>query len=190
LADEHVTRHNYAPTKLATVRTALLEIIDDVQLRAGAATLAAVVAVIATAVAVELHRLTALEAEVATMNDRVAQNAAGVARLTTVRKDVERLRLLDDALLDSRAAARDDVNALVLIGNRLPSDTWLLRVHGDRDGSWTIDGRTSRMFAIGKALLEVERLRPDARVRLLSVTSGDVHAHSLRFSLAWERVVP
>lgn len=185
-----MTRHDYAPSRAARLVVLLRELFADAQVRAAAATLAAVMAVIASALAVELHRLAGLEDAVRIMDTRVADARQRTQRLDAIRADVDRLRRERDLLLDARAASRADVNALVVLGNRLPSDSWLTRVHGDRDGSWTLEGRASRTFAVGAILLAAERIASGMHVRLLSLGSTGSPRTGVRFALAWERRSP
>jgi hypothetical protein len=190
LAGEHVIRHDYAPGRISRAGSLLGDVLGDVRIRRSAVIVGAALAVTAASIAVELHRLAAVDAVLAAMSERTSQTTASRERLAAQQAEVVRMQLLADTVLTARSAARDEINALVLLGNQLPLEASVTRVHGDRDGSWTIDGRASRIFAVRAALLEAAHVQHRARIRLLSLSALNARTHGVRFTLSWERPSP
>jgi len=184
-----VKRYNYAPTPLALAFTALTERFGALHLRGRVAIVAAGFALLALIVAVELYRLIRLNAAVTLMSAR-AERSAAAGQVGSLDRDLERLRRIDAALTVARRTALGDVNDLVLLGNRLPAQTWLTRIHGDRNGTWAIEGRSVRVPEVGTALAGVQAIDPDAHVRLQSLARVGERAQTVRFALTWERDSP
>lgn len=183
-------RYNYAPSPFSVALVAAAERLTLPALRAPAAIVASALTAVGVTVGIEIERIAALERAAIVIHERAAETAADAARLTASDADLSRMRRIEAAIDDAHRTAIAGLNELVLLGNRLPAQTWLTRIHADRVGTWAIDGRSVRIPEVGATLAGLQRLQPVARVRLLSLTGPADRTHAVRFSLAWERTSP
>jgi Tfp pilus assembly protein PilN len=124
---------------------------------------------------VEARRLEVTLGETLAATARLREAAPQLARTRTLAAEVERLRALDrraDALRRSgtRVAAR-----FVLLGNHLPSDAWLSAIRRDGHGL-ALEGRGTRLAAVGATLATVRHLPGFAAARLVSVRRDPARA--------------
>ena len=122
-----------------------------------------------------------------------AQEALAPQRRGDLRQERWRLRAAkpaDGIQRKARRAALLAINDLAMLGNRLPPQTWLTRVHAGRDGTWAIEGRAGRIPEVGTTLAGLALIDPAARVRLVSLANPAERARAIRFSIAWDRTAP
>jgi hypothetical protein len=180
-------RHNYAPPPLALAIAAVADYLAMPGLRAPAAIVAATLAAIAVTVAVEFERIGALDRAAVILQARVTASAASAARASAIDAQRERMQRIETAIAQAHRETLASLNDLALLGNRLPAQTWLTGIRADRDGTWSVEGRSGRVPEVGTTLAGVQRIEPAGRVRLLSLAGPAERARAIHFSLAWER---
>ncbi len=183
-------RYNYAPQLLERTLAALADRCALPVLRAPLAIVISACAAVAGTGGIELQRLRLLDRAVAVMSERAAANAANVQRLAVIDAERARFAQVEIALAEAHRAALAGINDLALLGNRLPAQTWLTRVHAGRDGTWAIEGRAGRIPEIAATLAGLANIDPAARVRLVSLANPAERARAIRFSIAWDRTGP
>lgn len=135
----------------------------------------------------EAQRIAALDAQIARVRERAAAAATEAERVARLQHAVTTLRDRRRTLDEERLGGLDQSNQIARVGNRLPDGTWLDTLRTDASGSWTLNGRASRLAAIGSALRTLADLDSHGDPRLLSLTADARREHLLDFTIAWDR---
>jgi hypothetical protein len=97
------------------------------------------------------------------------------------------LRALHAGVAAARREALAATNTIARIGNDLPPQTWLTGVGSTPNGTWTIDGRSTRVGEIGTMLRRVQRIDDGATARLVSIAATGRTGRVLDFVIGWDR---
>lgn len=147
---------------------------------------AALIAITATW-SLETHRISALDAELTALQARIVAARAGDARAERLSAAVVRLRALNRDVALARREAVIATNTVARIGNDLPPQTWLTQVGSTSAGTWTIDGRSTRVDEIGTMLRRVQSIDRGVTPRLISIAATGRAGRVLDFVIGWDR---
>ena len=182
-----MTRHDYRPsqfTRLTGDATALLTL---VRFRLPFAFVGAASLLVALVWQIEQQRIGALERDTALMQQRVAIAAVDAQHTQRLIAIVARDRHVAQRIATVHGTAIASANAIAMIGNVLPHQTWLTNVAAATSGSWTISGRSTHVTEIGTTLKSIQQLDRSGTARLLSVAATGRTNAVLDFVIGWER---
>ena len=179
-------RYNYQPSAFERFSAHVPIVTLDAARRRMLLWSGAILGALGILTAVELSRLGTVEDQLAALHARAAAGAQAETAVVRLTAEVARLHSTSEAIERTRRDALLRANDLVRIGNLLPAQTWLTAVREDRAGTWSIEGRSTRLIEIGATLGALQRVDPHAAVRLLSVL-GIGHGRGIQFVLTWER---
>lgn len=165
-------RINYAATPFETVTGTRATFAVPIALRPPLRELAAALLVVAAMAVVQERRIAA-----ARLDGDVAAAHLARANVQTIRvhamareRDLLRERAAHvDAVERSGAAWASEIAA---IGNRVPKDVWLSSLHV-QPGSVALEGRGTRLAAVGTTMAALVRVRAFSAARLVSVRESD-----------------
>lgn len=157
------------------------------RLRVPLAAIGAAVLAVTLGWSLEMHRLADLDGELAALQSRVDAAAGGDVHARRLMATVTRLRALRSEIAAARREALAATNTIALIGNDLPPQTWLTSVGSTATGTWTIDGRSTRVSEIGVMLRRVQSIDATAAAHLVSIAATGRSGRILDFVIGWER---
>jgi Tfp pilus assembly protein PilN len=105
---------------------------------------------------------------------RLARSEASVHRVDALDAEVRRLRALDVEVERIERSGTEHASAIAAIGNEIPADAWLSAIRRERDG-YALEGRSSRLTAVGGTLAALAALATARHARLVSVQDGPGH---------------
>jgi hypothetical protein len=181
-----VIRYNYQPSAFEQFAAHVPATTIDPALRRTLVRAGAILGALGILTAIELGRLATAEKDLDALRARAAASAPAAAAAARLTSDVEQLRATAAAIDRSRRDGLLRADDLVRVGNLLPEQTWLTAIHEDRSGTWSIEGRSTRLVEIGATLGALQRLDPRAGVHLVSVL-GIGRGRALEFTLTWAR---
>jgi hypothetical protein len=182
-----VIRFDYHPSPYRRQLGEVAAVLLTDRLRTPLAAIGAAVLAVTLGWSLEMHRLADLDGALAALNSRVHAAAADDARARGLVANVARLRALHSGLAAARRETLAATNTIALIGNGLPSQTWLTSVGSTPTGSWTIDGRSTRVSEIGVMLRRVQSIDATAAAHLVSIAASGRNGRVLDFVIGWER---
>lgn len=133
---------------------------------------AAALLAVAAMGAVQERRLAAARFDGAVAAAHLARADAQTARVRALARERDRLRAQAahvDAVERSGAAWASEIAA---IGNGVPREVWLSSLHV-QSGSIALEGRGTRLAAVGATMAALVRVRAFGAARLLSVREND-----------------
>jgi hypothetical protein len=182
-----VIRFNYHQSTyerlFGTVPAALL----TEALRIPLATIGAALLAVTATWSLQSHRIAGLDNELSALQSAVHAASAGQVRAQRLNANVIRLRALRAGVAAARREALAATNTIALIGNGLPPQTWLTGVGSAPNGTWTIDGRSTRVGEIGTMLRRVQSIDDSSTARLVSIAATGRSGRVLDFVIGWDR---
>lgn len=168
-----MTRLNYLPTPMRDTLAAHLQL--DARTRAPLGALAAALLAVATIGFVEDARLAAAQRAHLAARARLGGLAATLARTHALADDVTRLRALDREVDELASSGARTAGRLARLGDRVPADVWLttIRVAGHE---LALEGRGTRLAAVGATLATLRRTPGYRAARLVTVRHDALHA--------------
>ncbi|MGD1066973.1 MAG: PilN domain-containing protein [Vulcanimicrobiaceae bacterium] len=168
-----MTRLNYLRAPARDALAAHVQL--DARTRTPLGALAAALLAVATIGFVEDARFVATQRRQVAAHARLDALAARLARTRALAADVTRLRALDRDLDELAASGARTAARLALLGDRVPSDAWLttIRIAGHE---LALEGRGTRLAAVGATLATLRRTPGYRAARLVSVRHDALHA--------------
>ena len=157
------------------------------RLRAPMAAVGAALLVVTATWTFQTQRVAGLDDELAALRLRVHAASADGVRAEGLKTSVVRLRAVRDGIAGARREALAATNTIARIGNGLPPQTWLTGVGATPAGTWTIDGRSTRVAEIGTMLRRIQGLDAGGTARLVSIAATGRAGHILEFVIGWDR---
>ena len=177
-------RIDYAVTWSERVLGFALPTVVRPALRAPLAALACAIALVIVMWGVQHARLRAAERDGAQLAYRLADAEHDLARVRVVERDGTRLRALAERLASIRRSGPQHASEIAVIGNQLPADAWLTSLRADR-AAIQLEGRGTRLAAVGTAIASLSRIPAYAGARLISV-HDDPNRTGVTFAVALE----
>jgi hypothetical protein len=156
-------------------------------LRIPLATIGAALLAVTATWSIQSHRVAGLDNELTVLQSSVRAASAGQLRAQQLNANVTRLRALHAGVAAARREGLAATNTIALIGNGLPPQTWLTGVTSAPNGTWTIDGRSTRVGEIGTMLRRVQSIDTGATAQLVSIASTGRTGRVLDFVIGWDR---
>jgi len=182
-----VKRHDYRRRPFDAVRSAIGTNVAWPTLRAPAALAGAVLVLLAAGWSIEAQRIGALDRELDMLQTRAGVAGVEAAAAQRLSAAIARDRAFENRILDARRATIASSNAVALIGNTLPAQTWLTNVSATPTGSWTIAGRSTHVSEIGTTLHAIQQLDRRAPAHLVSIAATGRNGDVLDFIIGWDR---
>jgi hypothetical protein len=157
------------------------------RLRIPLATVGAALLAVTATWSIQSHRVAGLDNELNVLQIAVHAANAEQLRAEHLTASVTRLRALHAGVVAARREALAATNTIALIGNDLPPQTWLTGVGSTPNGTWTIDGRSTRVGEIGTMLRRVQSIDDAATARLVSIAATGRTGRVLDFVIGWDR---
>ncbi len=181
-----VNRFNYLPdVRTQRFPNFAVRVAIDNRIRGPLATLGAILFVSAGLSTVQLARLHAAQHTSAVIAARLAASADSLAAIRCLRVRVHAARRMSEQLADMRRVSIAHANELAWIGNHLPSETWLSALHYE-NGAYSLEGTSSRVAAIGNAILALQVGGRAGEPRLLSLHEDAARPGHVMYSLRLE----
>jgi hypothetical protein len=157
------------------------------RLRLPMAVIGAAVLALAATWSFETHRVADLDAELAALQLRVEAASGLRVRAERLTARVARLRAASAGIDAAHREALAATNTIAQIGNGMPEQTWLTGVGAAAAGTWTIDGRSTRVDQIGTMLRRIQSIDKTASTRLVSIAATGRTGRILDFVIGWDR---
>jgi hypothetical protein len=157
------------------------------RLRVPLATIGAALLAVTATWSIQTNRVAGLDNELSALQSHVRAASSDEVRAERLTATVARLRALRAGIAAARREALAATNTIAQIGNGLPPQTWLTAVGSTPDGTWTIDGRSTRVAEIGTMLRRVQSIDDGATARLVSIAAIGRTGHILDFVIGWDR---
>jgi hypothetical protein len=157
-------------------------------LRLPLAVVAAAVLFVAGTLLVEAHRIATLDDELRALAVQTRDVTPDGRRSQGLLTALARMRAVRDRIRTARREALSDTNAIAVIGNELPPQTWLTGVEVAFGGAWSIAGRSTRVSEIAGTLRSIQRLDRNGAARLVSISAGGRMGRTLDFVIVWDRL--
>lgn len=180
-------RHNYHPSPLERLAALTRAIHVPAQLRIGMAMVGMASLLVSIMWGVETRRIAVLEHELAIASSEARAIAADARRAQSVAGALRRAVELQQRIDRAHRVAIASTNAIALLGNGLPSDTWLTSLATAPSGSINIAGRSARVEQIGTALRAIQHIDAHAGTRLISISATGRTGRIHDFLIGWDR---
>jgi hypothetical protein len=182
-----VIRFNYHQSRYERLFGSAPAALLTESLRIPLATIAAALLAVTATWSIQAHRIAGLDSELGALQSAVHAASAGQLRAQRLNASVTRLRALRAGVAAARREALAATNTIALIGNGLPPQTWLTGVGSAPNGTWTIDGRSTRVGEIGTMLRRVQSIDDGSTARLVSIAATGRSGRILDFVIGWDR---
>jgi Tfp pilus assembly protein PilN len=157
-------------------------------LRLPMAVVATAVLFVAGTLSVEGHRIATLDDELTALAVQTRDVAPDGRRSQGLLAALTQMHAVRDRIEAAHREALSDTNAIAVIGNNLPPQTWLTGVQVAFGGAWSIAGRSTRVAEIARTLRLIQRLDTSGTARLVSISAGGRMGRTLDFVIAWNRL--
>lgn len=182
-----MTRFNYAPARRERFIADSLAGIRTAGVRLSIGLVGASILLVTAMWSLEARHLAQLDDDLAILRTQARAVDAAAYHAGQLQTTLRRLRAIGVRVALARRAAITTTNEVALIGNSLPSRTWLTSVQATPDGGWSISGRSTQLVEIGTTLSAIQHLDDRAPARLLSVSAGGRTGRTLDFVIGWDR---
>lgn len=182
-----VKRHDYRPSRLASLTGDATGWVTLVRLRLPAAAAGIAFLILALVWRGEQQRIDSLDREIAALQQPAALAAADARRTTHLITMVARDRRIEQRLASAHRTALSSTNTIAIIGNALPTQTWLTNVAAAPSGNWTISGRSTRVTEIGATLRSIQQLDRSRSAQLVSIAATGRSNPILDFVIGWDQ---